>query len=619
MDDRSKKSSIATDKSNKTSGSAQEAARVQQLANKHSVQPPIPNIDDEAFNIDDCDDDYENGDTDSNDEYEEDDNDDQFMDDDDDLIEVDNKKNYDSNQNRTNVMNIDNPSTSLPENSSLTAQCKNLSSSQRNNTNVLMSTAKRKNDSNDEEFKFEVLTPEKIVQTMVETIKEVNQVVELPPTITRILLHHFRWDKEKLMERFYDGNQDKLFKEAHVVNPFKIKLSSQSSITSAASTSSKNKVKEYDCNICFLGYPEKEMASLECMHKFCKDCWRVYLKTKIIDEGMGLSISCAAHKCDILVDDSTVMSLVEDPAVKNKYQHLITNSYVEFNRLMRWCPAPDCNNVIKAVYFDAQPVQCACEHLFCFGCGENWHDPVRCRWLRKWIKKCDDDSETSNWIAANTKECPKCHVTIEKNGGCNHIICKNQACRAEFCWVCCGAWEPHGSSWYNCNRFNEDDAKKARDNQEKSRSMLQRYLHYCNRYMNHHHSLKLELKLDNSIREKMEEMQQHNMSWIEVQFLRKAVDVLCLCRQTLMYTYAFAFYLKKNNHSIIFEDNQADLEIAVEKLSGYLERDITSDNAIDIKQQVQDKYRYCEHRRNVLLDHVHEGYDREYWEYQDDL
>jgi hypothetical protein len=38
-----------------------------------------------------------------------------------------------------------------------------------------------------------------------------------------------------------------------------------------------------------------------------------------------------------------------------------------------------------------------------FPCGENWHDPVKCKWLRKWIKKCDDDSETSNWIAANTK------------------------------------------------------------------------------------------------------------------------------------------------------------------------------------------------------------------------
>ena len=51
----------------------------------------------------------------------------------------------------------------------------------------------------------------------------------------------------------------------------------------------------------------------------------------------------------------------------------------------------------------------------------------------------------------------------------------------------------------------------------------------------------------------MDEMQQHNMSWIEVQFLRKAVDILCECRRTLMFTYVFAYYLKKNNQSEIFE------------------------------------------------------------------
>lgn len=48
-------------------------------------------------------------------------------------------------------------------------------------------------------------------------------------------------------------------------------------------------------------------------------------------------------------------------------------------------------------------------------------------------------------------------------------------------------------------------------------------------------------------------MQSLNMTWIEVQFLKKAVDVLCQCRQTLMYTYVFAFFLKRNNQSIIFE------------------------------------------------------------------
>ena len=46
------------------------------------------------------------------------------------------------------------------------------------------------------------------------------------------------------------------------------------------------------------------------------------------------------------------------------------------------------------------------------------------------------------------QECPKCHVTIEKDGGCNHMVCKNQNCKADFCWVCLGPWEPHGSSWW---------------------------------------------------------------------------------------------------------------------------------------------------------------------------
>lgn len=51
-------------------------------------------------------------------------------------------------------------------------------------------------------------------------------------------------------------------------------------------------------------------------------------------------------------------------------------------------------------------------------------------------------------------------VTIEKDGGCNHMTCKNTACRSEFCWMCLGPWEPHGSSWYSCNRFDDSQAKQ---------------------------------------------------------------------------------------------------------------------------------------------------------------
>jgi deoxycytidylate deaminase len=71
------------------------------------------------------------------------------------------------------------------------------------------------------------------------------------------------------------------------------------------------------------------MTGLECEHKFCTHCWCEYLTTKIMEEGVGQTIACAAYGCDILVDDATVMKLVKDSKVKLKYQHLITNSFVE--------------------------------------------------------------------------------------------------------------------------------------------------------------------------------------------------------------------------------------------------------------------------------------------------
>lgn len=46
-----------------------------------------------------------------------------------------------------------------------------------------------------------------------------------------------------------------------------------------------------------------------------------------------------------------------------------------------------------------------------------------CRWGR-WKQKIQDDSETNNWLAANTKPCPKCGKPVEKAGGCNLVVCK---------------------------------------------------------------------------------------------------------------------------------------------------------------------------------------------------
>jgi ariadne-1 len=40
-----------------------------------------------------------------------------------------------------------------------------------------------------------------------------------------------------------------------------------------------------------------------------------------------------------------------------------------------------------------------------------------------------------------------------------------------------GPWSEHGTSWYQCNRFDERSGIDARDTQAKSRASLERYLH----------------------------------------------------------------------------------------------------------------------------------------------
>ena len=96
------------------------------------------------------------------------------------------------------------------------------------------------------------------------------------------------------------------------------------------------------------------------------------------------------------------------------------------------------------------------------------------------------------------------------------MTCRNTSCKAEFCWVCLGPWDQHGSSWYNCNRFNESDSKVARESQSKSRAQLTRYLFYCNRYLNHAKSRRLEHKLFAMAREKRAELEAMDVPQVEV-------------------------------------------------------------------------------------------------------
>jgi ariadne-1 len=174
-----------------------------------------------------------------------------------------------------------------------------------------------------------------------------------------------------------------------------------------------------------------------------------------------------------------------------------------------------------------------------------------------------------------------------------------------------GVWQEHGTSWYNCSRFEEKSGMEARDAQARSRVSLERYLHYYNRFANHDQSARLDRDLFQRTECKMIQLQTTSgMSWIEVQYLQTASEALQTCRQTLKWTYAFAYYLARNNLTTIFEDNQRDLEMAVEALSGMFERPVAELGDPKLKVDIMDKTAYCTRRRVILLEDTANNFAR---------
>ena len=222
----------------------------------------------------------------------------------------------------------------------------------------------------------------------------------------------------------------------------------------------------YMCPICCDDNPS-ETRSLACEHKFCGSCWSEYVKNKVRNEAEQW-ITCMAEDCNLAAPNSFVQAvLAGNPDVWDRFKELLVRHYVGSNKNLKYCPYPSCTYTVscpsastKSALATIVPiVTCGASatHKFCFGCNiDGDHRPVVCAAAKLWLQKCQDDSETANWIKTNTKECSKCKSTIEKNGGCkyvvqfntvcvdlfhlnSHMTCKK--CKYEFCWVCMGKFD----------------------------------------------------------------------------------------------------------------------------------------------------------------------------------
>jgi ariadne-1 len=366
---------------------------------------------------------------------------------------------------------------------------------------------------------------------MMARCKDVCEVLGISQSTAMVLLNAFCWSKETLLEQ-YMTDADQILKKAGVYH-----RATQGMQPPRSPSHANSKNHGGACLIC-LEDDTDQMLAMPCGHAFCTDCWRLFCENAVQEGPACVHTTCPDATCPEVVTEQEMRAALgpTDPALL-KYQQYQLRSFVDSNPLTRWCPGPGCERI--AVALSAAALEhdsriatcdvCAPPHAFCLLCGAEPHAPASCQFLVRWAEKCRNESETANWILANTKSCPKCHCRIEKNQGCNHMSC--QKCKHEFCWICLGGWQDHGANtggYYKCNKFDDTTATNADDPAGRAQRELDRYLHFYSRYHAHAEAQRF--------------ARQHRHGIDAQDYQMAAQEQLVECRRVLKFTYVFAYY-----------------------------------------------------------------------------
>ena len=434
----------------------------------------------------------------------------------------------------------------------------------------------------------------------------VNQVVELlclQYDEAQILLRHYNWDHGRLETEWFNdegrvrdvaglplpADQQRLgvTKANGSNNSSQLgkrgRTSRGSNPQSAPPGDGQKSNGKIFCLICLSDYPDSGMAALDCGHKFCTECWQAHIDVAVQGGPSCTELACPAAQCTARVPESMIKALGAEK-VSKRWNSFMIRSFVDQNRSARWCPRPGCEYAVEYPGGGAIDVCCPCgPFLFCFGCGLESHRPATCLDAKRWQEKNSAESENVTWIMANTKQCPKCGVNIEKNQGCNHMSCRKQTggCGHEFCWLCLGDWKEHGANtggYYNCNKYEnvkKKDKKLAASEarREAAKHELDRYMHYFERYNNHNRARKYADKTLEEIKRKRAELHDKKGFRIEeTDFMLEAAKCIIDSRRVLEWTYVFGYYLENESERPLFQNLQEMLEKFTESLHELVEQ-----------------------------------------------
>ncbi|KAF8603507.1 hypothetical protein BDV93DRAFT_164050 [Ceratobasidium sp. AG-I] len=204
------------------------------------------------------------------------------------------------------------------------------------------------------------------------------------------------------------------------------------------------------CVVCFDTEPDIRFAerspSAKCGHgaSVCTSCLERHILV-ITQSVRSVDVRCPHDGCGKKLEYKDIYASVRDWGQLVFYEALLLRKDLENDERFVWCKNTQCKSGQLHKGGKARPVvTCTtCYAKSCFKHDRPWHDDMTCDEFDQKLKQQEEAERkaTDKYLATHTKTCPneKCGRKIERNGGCDHMLCRPPGgCGHEFCWQCLG-------------------------------------------------------------------------------------------------------------------------------------------------------------------------------------
>lgn len=408
------------------------------------------------------------------------------------------------------------------------------------------------------------LTLAQLGELQEKTIIQIARRFNIHPEIAEILYQLFNFDENKVLQELTSN----ISKCRELIG-----LNDQDLALPIHFKKHKKKSDNETCLICLDDEDNGlDLYSLPCKHYFCKDCIRDHIKFQVA--ACKYEISCPDSSCKCRIVQKDIQKFC-GPEIAHKYFNTIIESQINLNPNLHHCARESCPSILSISSVGLGNVatcnSCGCQ--MCWKCKSKSHAPLDCDLVPKWLEISKEENAELKWIKENTKECPKCHERIERNGGCTYIKCIK--CQYEFCFVCGGPFPAHKNHNANCTVYRDYDTLKMPSNVDVGRLSF-----YLTRFLSNKVSHENEIKQRDK---RQNELLNIFVYYYDIPSERlKMVDAMKLtndifstideARSVLIWSYPHAFFMQPGSQKLkLFEYVQQDLNVSLEELANLVE------------------------------------------------